>query len=116
MLDYQQQNARLGLSGVRQRTCKEQAHSFGGMQVKFKSLVLILLTLVTTMFGTTLWAANGHGSKKKNPPKQMTDAAGRTHVRPSGKITDAQKKAAARQRKARVRARSMRPNVRAGVR
>ena len=62
-----------------------------------KSLLLLLLT-VLCFVSTALWA--GNGPNKKHPPKQMTDAAGRVHVRSMNRITDAQRKAAARQRRA----------------
>jgi hypothetical protein len=48
----------------------------------------------------------GFAARKPIPSRKTTDAAGRTHVRPAGKISDAQRRAAARQRKA-VRERSM---------
>ncbi len=82
--------------------------------MKLKSLFLVLLTLVVAVFSTGVWAANV--PKKKGPPKEMTDAAGRVHVRPSGKITDAQRKAAARQRKVRMHARTPKTIVTPGVR
>ncbi len=59
-------------------------------------LVSLLLTIVITVTATG-WAGN---NPKKHPAKQMTDAAGRTHVRPAPRISDAQRKAAAQRRKA----------------
>ncbi len=78
--------------------------------MKLKPIILILLTLLVavSVSSTGVWAANH--PKKKTPRKEMTDAAGRVHVRPSGRITDAQRKAAARRRAAHVRrAREGRP-------
>jgi hypothetical protein len=62
-----------------------------------KSLLLLLLAFLC--FVSTALGA-GNGPNKKHPPKQMTDAAGRVHVRSMNRITEAQRKAAARQRKA----------------
>lgn len=60
-------------------------------------LVSLLLTIAVSVTATG-WAA-GNSPKKKHPAKQMTDAAGRTHVRPAPRISDAQRKAAAQRRK-----------------
>jgi hypothetical protein len=62
-----------------------------------QSLLLLLLALLCFV-STALGAGNGPNNKQ--PPKQMTDAAGRVHVRSMNRITEAQRKAAARQRKA----------------
>lgn len=59
---------------------------------------LLLVLAVLCFVSTALWA--GNGPNKKHPAKQMTDAAGRVHVRSMNRITEAQRKAAARQRKA----------------
>lgn len=50
----------------------------------------------------------GYAAKKPVARKTTTDAAGRTHIRPAARISDAQRKAAAHLRQ-RMRARSVRP-------
>ena len=62
----------------------------------------LLLIIATLLAGSQF----GFAARKPIPSRKTTDAAGRTHVRPAGKISDAQRRAAARQRKA-VRERSM---------
>jgi len=62
----------------------------------------LLLMIATLLAGSQF----GFAARKPIPSRKTTDAAGRTHVRPAGKISDAQRRAAARQRKA-VRERSM---------
>lgn len=62
-------------------------------------LVLVIATLLAG-------GQFGFAARKPIPSRKTTDAAGRTHVRPAGKISDAQRRAAARQRKV-VRERSM---------
>lgn len=72
-----------------------------------KALLLgLLMTMI--LFVTTGWAGNGH--KKPRPANSITDASGRTHVRPMGRISDAQRKAAAKRRKA-LRDKATRRNV-----
>ena len=60
---------------------------------RFLGLVLMVSALLT---GSEF----GFAARKLIPNKTTTDAAGRTHVRPAGRISDAQRRAAARQRKA----------------
>jgi hypothetical protein len=62
----------------------------------------LVLMIATLLAGSQF----GFAARKPIPSRKTTDAAGRTHVRPAGKISDAQRRAAARQRKA-VRERSM---------
>ena len=62
----------------------------------------LVLMIATLLAGSQF----GFAARKHIPSRKTTDAAGRTHVRPAGKISDAQRRAAARQRKA-VRERSM---------
>lgn len=64
--------------------------------MKIKILLSIVLAVVCFV-STGAWA--GNGSRKARPAKQVTDAAGRVHVRPRANITDAQRKAAAHHRK-----------------
>lgn len=63
-----------------------------------KKTLLLLMLAILCFVNTVVWA--GNGPRKKQPPKQMTDAAGRVHVRSMNRITDAQRKAAAQRRKA----------------
>jgi len=74
--------------------------------VKLRALTSrLLLTILVVFASITVWAGNGHNKKPPHhPAKQMTDAAGRVHVRPTPQITVAQRKAAAQQRKARAKA------------
>jgi hypothetical protein len=69
--------------------------------------VLRLLGLVLIV-GFMLTAEPGFAQKKSPTPKKstMTDASGRTHVRPVARISDAQRKAAARRRQAAIDKRS----------
>ena len=60
---------------------------------RFLGLVLMVSALLT---GSEF----GFAARKLIPNKTTTDAAGRTHVRPAGRISDARRRAAARQRKA----------------
>jgi len=60
---------------------------------RFLALVLMASALLA---GSEL----GFAARKSIPNKSKTDAAGRMHVRPAGRISDAQRRAAARQRKA----------------
>jgi hypothetical protein len=59
---------------------------------RFLGLVLVVSTLLS---GSEF----GIAARKPSPNKTKTDAAGRMHVRPAGRISDAQRRAAARQRK-----------------
>jgi len=68
--------------------------------VRFLSLVLAVVLLMA--------APLGFAAKKPTPRKATTDVAGRTHVRPARKISDAQRKAAAHLRRS-LRLRSIRP-------
>ena len=62
--------------------------------VRLLGLGLLATSLLATEAG---FAQKSPTSAKKTT---VTDAAGRTHTRPSGHITDAQRKAAAKHRKA----------------
>ncbi len=65
--------------------------------------IIVRLLLVITAL---CWGVGQASAQKKAQPKtKITDAAGRTHVRPTPRISDAQRKAAAQHRKA-VRAKS----------
>jgi len=65
----------------------------------FRQSITRLLGLVLLI--TTLLAGSefGFAARKPIPGRKTTDAAGRTHVRPAGRISDAQRRAAARQRR-----------------
>lgn len=65
--------------------------------MKTKALLLSLLLTIVVLLSAAGWA--GNGPKKSHPAKQITDAAGRTHVRPTPRISEAQRKAAAQNRK-----------------
>lgn len=75
-----------------------------------------LLCLILTV--STCLSAVESGIATRKPPKAkrttVVDASGRTHVRPSGHITDAQRKAAAQHRKD-VRQKSGRMDKKGGV-
>ena len=66
-----------------------------------------LLAITSILVGAVLWLtplAYGQAHSKPtgthHPAATTTDAAGRTHVRPMGRISDAQRRAAARHRRA----------------
>jgi hypothetical protein len=59
-------------------------------------LFCLVLMLVTLLAGGEI----GFAARKPTPNKTKTDAAGRTHVRPAGRISDAQRRAAAKKRQA----------------
>ena len=65
----------------------------------FRQSLARLLALVLLI--TTLLAGSevGFAARKPIPSKKTTDAAGRSHVRPAGRISDAQRRAAAKQRR-----------------
>lgn len=65
-----------------------------------------LLSLVLMLTALLAGSEFGFAARKPIPNSKTTDAAGRTHVRPSGRISDAQKRAAAKRRNA-VRQASM---------
>ena len=65
-----------------------------------------LLVITSILLGAVLWLAPLAYSQAQNrptgshhPAMSTTDAAGRTHVRPRGRISDAQRRAAAQHRK-----------------
>ena len=62
----------------------------------FARFLCLVLMLTTVMAGSEF----GFAARKPIPNRTKTDAAGRMHVRPEGRISDAQRRAAARQRKA----------------
>jgi hypothetical protein len=57
--------------------------------------------LALVLMASTLLAGSefGFAARKPIPNKTKTDAAGRTHVRPAGRISEAQRRAAATRRK-----------------
>ena len=59
-----------------------------------------LLSLVLMLTALLAGSEFGFAARKSIPSSKTTDAAGRTHVRPSGRISEAQKRAAARRRNA----------------
>jgi hypothetical protein len=67
------------------------------MSRRFVSRILCLVLMLTTLLaGSEI----GFAARKPTPNKTKTDAAGRTHVRPQGRISDAQRRAAAKKRQA----------------
>lgn len=67
--------------------------------MRTRALLLSLLLTIVAFISTAGWA--GNVPRKTRPANKITDAAGRTHVRPTtSRITDAQRKAAAQRRKA----------------
>jgi hypothetical protein len=62
----------------------------------FTKILCLVLMLTTLLAGSEF----GFAARKPIPNNKTTDAAGRTHVRPAGRVSDAQRRAAARQRKA----------------
>jgi hypothetical protein len=67
------------------------------MYCRTVACILRLVLIVSTLLAAT---ESGFAAKKPIPNKTTTDAAGRTHVRPAGRISEAQRKAAAQHRKA----------------
>jgi hypothetical protein len=68
----------------------------------FAILAILLVTIHT-----------GFAAKKQVPNRSVTDAAGRNHVRPAGRISDTQRKNAARIRK-NLRSHTTRPTRKIG--
>jgi hypothetical protein len=67
------------------------------MHRRITSRLLCLVLMLTTLLAGSQFA---FAARKPIPNKSKTDAAGRTHVRPAGRISDAQRRAAARKRQA----------------
>ena len=58
--------------------------------------LLGLVLLITTLLAGSEF---GFAARKPIPTRKTTDAAGRSHVRPAGRISDAQRRAAASRRR-----------------
>lgn len=65
------------------------------MNTRAFARILALVLMVSTLLAGSEF---GFAARKPIPNKTTTDAAGRTHVRPNGRITDAQRRAAAKLR------------------
>jgi hypothetical protein len=78
--------------------------------MKKRNFVRFAIPLLLATFLLFLVPSGSARTKTRKPPATITDAAGRVHVRPAAKITDAQRKAAAKHRKA-VRDKARQSNV-----
>lgn len=77
------------------------------MKIARARVFLPLVLATVTLCGAPVSART---KPPRKPAAMITDAAGRVHVRPASKITDAQRKAAAKHRKA-VRDKAGKVNV-----